>query len=514
MPIVVLMALDAGTEWEIGIGIGGLILTIITIVVTIQLAVQGKKSKALTYEKLSDTAIIDPNKDLGQGVKLLLDGREARHMRLVNLKIASAGNAMIDLPDYLNSQPDASGMPVSGLWLDFGEHEVIRYALHRTEPENLLPRQALNNLLQEVPNNSSLLFLHGIALNPRAALFVKVFCLKDQPPDMTTARLASLSDKEREVKVKVIGQLKECPIEEYVPTSPRLTPGRIKIAVSILLAVAFFLVGFYQLGVENLIQGRCGVGSIQDSGSTAFYDTAHQLAQAYHSACVLGNVNVNESNSYDGLTALNNGQIQVANSELFAQKINPQFAHLQDHPVAAIVFALIVHKDVGVESLSVAQIQQIYNGSAQNWRQISSSASNLPIKVIERPSGSGTLAALNNYLLNGQFPRNVQIVNVKDSTQDVVNAVASMPGAIGYVALSAVAAANNSIMILDINGQVPGVASVEAGQYPYWAIEHMYTQPNPGPLVSSFVKFAVENTQTGATFIRLSDLSPALLQTR
>jgi phosphate transport system substrate-binding protein len=509
----ILAALDAGTIWEIGLGIGGLILALVSILVTIRLAVQSRQSKVLTYEKLSDTAIIDKSKDLGHDVHILLGGREVKYMRLVNLDIASSGNAMIDPSDYTNPLPDPSGLP--GLLLDFGMHEVIRYAIHSTTPSNLFPRDRLNDLLQEVPKNPNQLFLRGIPLNPRDSLQVKVFCLKSLPPNMKEDDYASLPDKAREVKVTVFGQIKECPIKEYVPKPPRFTRGRIGIAVSILLAATFLLMSFYGLGVGNIIQGRCGVGAIQDSGSTAFYSTALSLAQAYHSDCVLGNVTVSESNSYDGLSALKNGQIQVANSELFAQEANPQYAGLQDHQVAAIIFVLIVNRDVqGVENLSSGQIQQIYNGSVQNWQQISPSAPNLPIKVIERPSGSGTLVALSKYLLHGQDSRSAQIINVKDSTQDVVNAVASTPGAIGYVALSAAAAANRAIVILDIDGQVPGTASIEAGQYPYWAIEHLYTQPNPGPLVNSFINFVMENTQTGATFIRLSDLSPALLQTR
>jgi ABC-type phosphate transport system substrate-binding protein len=165
------------------------------------------------------------------------------------------------------------------------------------------------------------------------------------------------------------------------------------------------------------------------------------------------------------------------------------------------------------EASCFSQIQQIYNGQYQYWDQISTSATHLPITVVERPGGSGTLAALIKYLLDGKTPQPAQIVNVRDSTADVVSHVANTPGAIGYVALSAVSA-NGAVTILDIDGQVPGVAPVESGQYKFWAIEHMYTEPNPGQLVSSFISFVSANIQTGPTFIRPSDISPALLQTR
>jgi phosphate transport system substrate-binding protein len=508
MHLMLPIAFDVGTAWEIGTGTIGVLIAATVAIASLISFIRGRRRKLLTYE-ISDTGIINSRKDLGQNIQLLLDGRVANFMRLLLIKITNAGIAAIDIPDYQILVLDKDLRPTvrHALQLDFGEHEIIRYAVHDTEPPTLFDQTILNNLL--VPNGPNQLLFQGVTLNAKKALTLKVLCLKDQPPG-TTTQLADLSDKEREVKFQIKGEIKDGKIEEYTPPPPRITSGRLKRVGLILLFFAAIVVGVKELGIAPLVFGQCGIGSIQDGGSTAFYSTALQEAQIYHSTCILGPIDVSESNSHDGLVALENGQLQIANSEL----VSP-YPNLQDHQIAAIVFALIINKHVmGITNLSTSQIQRIYNGGYKTWNQVSASAPPLPITVLERPSGSGTLASLIKYVLNGKNPQPTQTVNVPDSTADVVSQVASTSGAIGYVALSATAAGNNKISILDIDGQAPGAASVESGQYQYWAIEHMYTEPNPRGSVSSFISLVSRDLQTGATFIRLSDLSPALLQTR
>jgi ABC-type phosphate transport system substrate-binding protein len=84
------------------------------------------------------------------------------------------------------------------------------------------------------------------------------------------------------------------------------------------------------------------------------------------------------------------------------------------------------------------------------------------VSLLNCPSGSGTLAALIKYVLDGKQPQSAQLENVPDSTQDVVNQVVATPGAIGYVTLDATTA-NASISILEIDGQAPGIASIFSG---------------------------------------------------
>jgi hypothetical protein len=138
-----------------------------------------------------------------------------------------ACSTTINREDYQINWLDSKQHPTiyHALLLDFGEHRVIRYAIHSIEPERSFNRNVLNRLLQ--PEGPNQLLFHGVALNPRNAIFVKVLCLKDQLPGMS-AQLADLSDKEREVVVRVTGQISEGEIKEYIPTPPRITPGRVK----------------------------------------------------------------------------------------------------------------------------------------------------------------------------------------------------------------------------------------------------------------------------------------------
>lgn len=471
--------------WQFWVGVGSLMLSALAIAVTITMALRGRQKKLLTYEVVSNSSVINVENDVGEDLKLVLEGRIVTKVRLHVIKLLNAGNTAIsseDYPNQLNFEFDSPPYP----------HPLIRCAIHRTEPETLLPAHRLKDLLS-IDEPEQIMTLKPPLLNPREAIFLKVLLIADHR-DSTS--------------MTVIGQVKEGIIRKYATPTTRIT--RRVVVTGVLIAFVLGLLISSSIGlITALAQGVCAVGSIQDGGSTSFYSAAYNEAQQYSHICPsqLARIAVSSNSSGEGLVQLENGTLQIANSELPSP-----YADLKDHPVGVILFALIINKaSVNVSSLTTAQIQDIYNGRDTSWKQFDPNA-NIPIKLFGRQGTSGTQASFVKYVLNAsQMPGNVQITP-EGSSDEVVNAVATTPGAIGYADYADAVNASGSVTVLEINQAAPTPALVEKGAYPFWAIEHMYTSQNPDSLTTSFIIYVKQNLPTNGSFIHLdSSMSSTVL---
>lgn len=100
---------------------------------------------------------------------------------------------------------------------------------------------------------------------------------------------------------------------------------------------------------------------------------------------------------------------------------------LVGHPVAVIVFTVVVNRQAGVFNLTGNQLHGIFSGTITKL-------------------AAGTLLER----VNGH------------------------PGAIGYARISD-AATFTDVETIKLNGWDPQIGAVERGSYPYWTVEYLYT---------------------------------------
>ncbi len=183
--------------------------------------------------------------------------------------------------------------------------------------------------------------------------------------------------------------------------------------------------------------------------------------------------------STDGLQQVAAGTADIGMSDIFASEKG--IVGLSDDQVAAAVFTLVVSPDLGstITNLTMHQIAAIYTGTITNWSQIAGGP-NEPITVIGRSPGSGTRATFVRYVLQpgGAQDAATKTTQVAASTQDLVNAVAAHPGAIGYIATNFVLNEPQATRVtpICIDGFGATAANVEAGSYQFWTFEHAYTR--------------------------------------
>lgn len=238
-------------------------------------------------------------------------------------------------------------------------------------------------------------------------------------------------------------------------------------------------------------------GSIMASGSTALQPLVEQVAEKFMEQNPDVDIQVQGGGSGTGLTQVAEKQVDIGNSDVFAEeKLKDADAEkaktLVDHQVAVVGIAAVANPQVGVDTLTKQQLVDIFTGKVTNWKDVG--GADQKIQIINRPASSGTRATFENFALGTKtedLPGSIQ----EDSSGTVKKMIGETPGAIGYLALSYL---DETVKTLSLDGVEPSVDNVISGKYPVWAYEHMYTNGEPNETVKAFLDyFMTDDVQNG-----------------
>ncbi|KOX17475.1 hypothetical protein ADK67_38460 [Saccharothrix sp. NRRL B-16348] len=307
--------------------------------------------------------------------------------------------------------------------------------------------------------------------------------------------------------VKVVGSLGGAGIvhderPERLLTLPRLTGG----LAALLAAVLVLVLAWPPTSTDATV--ACATGKLQVEGSSVFMPTMAAIADQYERACPGAEITTSATGSIqgvrevaggadgDGMVALSDGKQEVQG--VFAQQL------------AIVVYHVVVHSSVGLDTITVEQLRGIYAGVYTDWSQLRGGAP-LPIRIVGRGGESGTrelferrvletgegALSSNDCRVKDRAPEAPVIRCERDKNADVVREIGAVEGAIGYADAPSVAEARktNALTALSLNGKVfDAAAGVEAG-YPFWTVEYLYTRSEPaaGSLVGRFVAYVREH---------------------
>lgn len=242
----------------------------------------------------------------------------------------------------------------------------------------------------------------------------------------------------------------------------------------------------------------CVSGSLSIDGSQNIGPLLQQISSDYTARCPGMAISLGESGSRTALNALQQQQIDVASSDLTARASR----NVSDHPIAALLYAVIVSPDVQISGLSSATLQAIYQGTITNWSQVG--GPDEAITVYQRPTVDTVTAIFRAFVLGGQT-EHVKGYRLKKGW---VQAVALTPGAISYVPLLEAQAAH--VTILAIDGAQPSIAALQQGSYPFWSVEHLYTQGSGTSQFQAYLPF-LDSTHEANTFAQYGAIPISLL---
>lgn len=241
--------------------------------------------------------------------------------------------------------------------------------------------------------------------------------------------------------------------------------------------------------------GGCGGGAADDaqaisgkvtaSGSSALLPLLKPAQEEFHAQYKDVTVNIAGGGSFTGMNQVAAGTVDIGNSDV---ELPAEYADkgLVDHKVVVMPFVFITNPDVNVTDLTKQQYVGILTGKIKNWKEVG--GHDAPITLIHRAKSSGSRATIARTVLD-DAPFTDQAV-IQDSNGAVRSAVASTPGAIGYVDAPY---ADGTVKVLEFNGIAYSPEAVIEGKYPVWTYGHMYTKGEPQGAVKAFLDYVMSD---------------------
>jgi phosphate transport system substrate-binding protein len=255
------------------------------------------------------------------------------------------------------------------------------------------------------------------------------------------------------------------------------------LAVIIVLSLSIgLLAGCGGQKAERPKQGAELQGTVTASGSTALLPLLKPAQEEFQKLHGKVTVNIAGGGSFTGQNQVAAGSVTIGNSDVGLQD-SLKSAGLVEHKLVGIPFVFIVNPGVSVDSLTPEQYVAIFSGKVTNWKDVG--GKDQAITIIHRAKSSGSRATIQEVVMkSASFTDNAVI---QDSNGAVRAAIASTPGAIGYVDAAYV---DQSVKGLAYNGVKFSLENVTSGKYPVYTFGRMYTKGEPTGAVKAFIEYA------------------------
>ncbi len=222
-------------------------------------------------------------------------------------------------------------------------------------------------------------------------------------------------------------------------------------------------------------------GKVTASGSTALLPLLKAGQEEFYKLNDKVTINISGGGSFTGQKQVASGAVNIGNSDVeVAADLKDK--GLVEHRLVGIPFVFIVNKDVNVDNLTKQQYIDILTGKIQNWKAVG--GKDEKITLIHRAKSSGSRATIAKAVLNNANFTDDAVV--QDSNGAVRGAIATTPGAIGYVDAAYV---DGTVKALKFDGAAYSIKSVIDGKYPVYTFGRMFTKGNATGAVKAFIDY-------------------------
>jgi phosphate transport system substrate-binding protein len=165
-------------------------------------------------------------------------------------------------------------------------------------------------------------------------------------------------------------------------------------------------------------------------------------------------------------------------------------------PVGIDGLALVVHSTNPVESLTLDQLQQIFNGEILDWSEVGGDEG--AIELVSREDGSGSRELFESRVMRGDAVALTAVV--MPTSGDVVEYVGKTPLAIGYVsrgyapppdAAPAATPEPARVRVVAVEGQLPTLDALRSQEYALIQPLYLVSRGEPRGAVRQFLDFVL-----------------------
>lgn len=254
-----------------------------------------------------------------------------------------------------------------------------------------------------------------------------------------------------------------------------------------LLAIVVLLVCGGCGGKTSAVKGEYS-GRVKVSGSTTLLALVQEAAVRFNESNPGARVDVQGGGSSAGLTQLQDGIVDIANSsrELAGSEVE---AGLVDHKIAFDIIVVIVNPENTVRELTGKQVKNIFTGKIRNWKELG--GADKEIEVIVRDQASGTRELFDEKALGSTKEKPVDsYASAIEGTSNgfVQQVVAGTPSAIGYLSYGFI---DKSVRAVSIDGIEPSVENAVDGKYKLGRWLHMFTKGKATGAARGFIEYVM-----------------------
>jgi phosphate transport system substrate-binding protein len=219
---------------------------------------------------------------------------------------------------------------------------------------------------------------------------------------------------------------------------------------------------------------------IHVEGTTNLTPLLAKAATAYQASHVDAQIEVKGTSSGAGIAALKSGTIDVAASDVTVNDDS-----LTGTTLGVVGFAFVANTDARVKNLTRQQLIGIFAGKIKNWKAVG--GSDEAISIISRDIGTGT-----RLVLEQKVAKTLIDTRVVGNANEVIEAVQSTPGALGYVATYFVG--SHTDLVVSYNGVTPTPETIRDHTYGFSTDEHLYVKANGSDTAKAFVAYVAADT--------------------
>jgi phosphate transport system substrate-binding protein len=223
-----------------------------------------------------------------------------------------------------------------------------------------------------------------------------------------------------------------------------------------------------------------GAQLVRVAGSDTMLDLNRRLAEAFMRSHPGAAVRVEGGGTGAGVEALIAGEVDLcaASRPFTAEEVAALHARAGTLGVRVLLardaLSVYLHPDNPVRDLSLDELRRVFGGEVASWAALG--GRDEPILAVVRPPTSGTHRFFREHVLGGEGFASVARVAAR--TADVVEAVGTTPGAIGFGGL----VFGPGLVHARIDGVAPTAGAVRDGSYPLARYLYYYaTAPPSGP---------------------------------